>query len=83
MGALTLRRLRAKKSFKPSLWGKVSTVLQIGLVGLVLFFNTLKVRPATLLTVAVALTLAATALSGGHYFWKVFVEGLSRRKQPD
>jgi cardiolipin synthase len=83
LGALTLRRLRAKKSFKPSLWGKVSTVLQIGLVGLVLFFNTLKVRPATLLTVAVALTLAATALSGGHYFWKVFVEGLSRRKQPD
>ena len=83
LGALILRRLRAKMSFKPSLWGKVSTVLQIGLVALVLFFNTLKVRPATLLTVVVTLTLAATALSGGHYFWKVFVEGLSRRKQPD
>jgi cardiolipin synthase len=83
LGALTLRRLRSKTSFKPSLWGKISTVLQIGLVVMILFFNALKVRPDALLTALIALTLAATLLSGGHYFWKVFMGGLSRRGRLD
>jgi len=75
LGALILRRLKSTKSFKPSLWGKISTVLQMSCLTLVLFFNALGVRPAAFLAVVYILTFAATLISGGHYFWREFSGG--------
>jgi cardiolipin synthase len=81
VGALALRRLASRKSFRPSLWGKISTVLQMSCLTLVLFFNALGIRPAAFLAVLYILTFAATLISGGHYFWRGFLGRLGRQKK--
>jgi cardiolipin synthase len=68
-GAFLIYRLRGSKIFSPSLWGKISTVFQIGTVVFVLFFNALRASPL-FLTVLYFLTLAATCVSGFDYFFK-------------
>jgi cardiolipin synthase len=79
-GALALRRLGSRKTFRPSLWGKISTVLQMGCLTLVLFFNALGIHPAAFLDVLYILTFAATLISGGHYFWREILRAPGRRK---
>ncbi|MGB9006908.1 MAG: CDP-alcohol phosphatidyltransferase family protein [Candidatus Aminicenantales bacterium] len=80
-GALALRRLASRKNFRPSLWGKISTILQMSCLTLVLFFNALGIRPAAFLAVLYILTFAATLISGGHYFWRDFLGRLGRQKK--
>ena len=83
LGALVLRRVVAKKSFAPSLWGKASTICQMACLFLVLALNTLRLEPGLPLTILYALTLAVTAASGGHYFWRGFIAELRRgRREP-
>lgn len=67
LAALVVVKTLGPKPFLPSLWGKVSTVLQMGCIGLVLLFNMLGTRPPQLWGVYV-ITLAATLVSAGHYF---------------
>lgn len=80
LGAWILYRVAAVKSFTPSLWGKISTICQMTCLFLVLLFNALETRPAGLLAAVFILTLAATLLSAGHYFWAGFVKELGRRR---
>lgn len=56
------------RMFKPSIYGKMSTIFQISTVLIVLFFNwrTLAIRELQYLYWT---TGALTALSGLHYFW--------------
>ena len=79
LGAFVLLLFKKKISFKPSLWGKISTVLQMGCLSLVLLFNALETKPSGFLNAVYILTLAATAVSGAHYFWTGFVAGLRKR----
>ncbi len=68
MAAILLLRWRGRKTFYPSLMGKVSTVAQVLTVLLVLFFNSLGTSPFILSWMYQA-TVVATVLSGGHYAW--------------
>lgn len=81
LGAWILYKIAGKKSFAPSLWGKISTICQMVCLFFVLLSNALGLRPAAPLAVLLALTLAATAVSGGHYFWTGFLRELVRRRQ--
>jgi cardiolipin synthase len=67
LGALVIVQTVGPRPFLPSLWGKISTILQMGCVSLVLFFNMLGTTPRGLRWVYF-LTLAATLVSAAHYF---------------
>jgi cardiolipin synthase (CMP-forming) len=62
------------RKFPPSVWGKISTFLQIGAALVVLGARAGISAPVTL---ALALMLAATIVSGLHYIWRG-VEMLSK-----
>ena len=66
--AFVLYKLRGQKTFRPSLLGKASTVCQIMVVLLVLFFNSFQIS-SPYLSLLCLLTLALTLLSGFHYFY--------------
>ena len=80
LGAWILYRVAAVTSFTPSLWGKISTICQMICLFLVLLLNALGTRPAGFLAAVFLLTLGATLLSAGHYFWAGFVKELDRRR---
>ncbi|OGD11800.1 MAG: hypothetical protein A2Y86_06330 [Candidatus Aminicenantes bacterium RBG_13_62_12] len=82
LGAWVLYRLAAVKMFIPSLWGKLSTICQMACLFLVLLFNALGWKPGPPLAAVYLLTLAATLVSAGHYFWKGFLGEMARRKRP-
>ncbi len=67
LGALLVYKLIGPKPFLPSLWGKISTVLQMTCIGLVLLFNMMGKMPGELAWFYY-LTFAATIVSGVHYF---------------
>lgn len=78
LGALIVVQKLGPKPFLPSLWGKISTVLQMGLVCLVLFLNMLGTR-TPLLVWAYGLTFAATLVSAVHYFAARFLPWMTKR----
>jgi cardiolipin synthase len=55
------------RKFAPSVWGKISTFLQIGAALIVLGARAGIPAPVTL---ALSLMLAATIVSGLHYIWR-------------
>ena len=78
-GGLVIFRIRGRKEFPPSLYGKISTILQVGTVFWVLFSNYIRVSPwddsallspltsPAVLSALFYLTLIFTGLSGAHY----------------
>ncbi len=78
LAALLVTTLIGPKPFLPSLWGKLSTVLQMSCIGLVLLFNMLGKSP-TLLNWVYVLTAAATLASGLHYFFARLVPWIRKR----
>jgi cardiolipin synthase len=91
-GGLVIFRLRGRKEFPPSIYGKISTILQVGTVFWVLFSKYIRVSswndaallsaltsPAVLSTLYY-LTLAFTGLSGAHYVLKGIGMTFSRQK---
>jgi phosphatidylglycerophosphate synthase len=57
----------AVRKFPPSVWGKISTFLQIGAALVVLGARAGIPAPVTL---ALSLMLAGTIVSGLHYIWR-------------
>lgn len=66
ISAYVLYKLRGQKTFLPSVWGKTSTVCQMGLVLLVLLLNAMQTSPPFMIWLY-SLTLFLTILSGIHY----------------
>jgi len=66
ISAYVLYKLRGQKTFPPSVWGKASTVCQMGLVLLVLLLNALQASPPFMIWLY-SLTLFLTVISGIHY----------------
>jgi len=64
--ALVLYKRIGQKRFPPSVWGKASTVCQMGIVFLVLLFNVLQTAPSFMIWLYV-LTLFFTFVSGVQY----------------
>jgi len=64
--AFVLYKLRGQKTFRPSILGKASTVCQVMVVLLVLFFNSFQIS-SPYLSLLYLLTLVLTLLSGFHY----------------
>jgi len=79
LGVLIIVKTVGSKPFRPSIWGKASTIIQIGCVGLVLLFNALGTAPRWLLGIYI-LTLAATLISGGDYFLGRFRPWMNRKQ---
>lgn len=80
LGALIVAKVLGPRPFLPSIWGKISTVLQMACLGLVLLFNMLDIAPPHMFWVFV-LTFAATLVSGVHYFAARFVPWMINRKK--
>jgi cardiolipin synthase len=82
MGSVVIYLWKGEKDFPPSLYGKISTILQVGTVFLVLLAN--YVRSSSWIRIPLLssltsrsslltffwLTLASTAISGTHYILK-------------
>jgi cardiolipin synthase len=78
-GGVGVYLITGKKDFPPSVFGKISTVLQVGTVFLVLLANWVQASPwsrfafldwlssPSVLAAFFVLTLASTVLSGTHY----------------
>jgi cardiolipin synthase len=78
-GGVAIFGMRGRKEFPPSLYGKISTILQVGTVFWVLFSNYARISPLkeiallspltspAVLSALYYLTLVFTALSGAHY----------------
>jgi len=77
LGAYIIVKTRGSRPFVPTLWGKASTVIQIGCIFLVLGLNRLGDIPSWISWVY-ALTLAATLFSGAHYFALRFVPWIKK-----
>lgn len=67
-GALVLFLARGQKEFPPCFLGKASTFGQMGVLGLVLLFNVMRIAPS-ILNWFYYLCLAATAASAVNYFF--------------
>lgn len=67
-GALVLFLARGQKEFPPCFLGKASTFGQMGVLGLVLLFNAMRIAPS-ILNWFYYLCLAATAASAVNYFF--------------
>ena len=61
-------KLRSQKNFPPSLLGKICTVLQVTVILLVLFFNSIQVS-SPYLNLLYLLTLTFTVFSVVHYYY--------------
>ncbi len=66
ISAFVLYKRIGQKTFPPSLWGKASTVCQMGIVFLVLLFNVLQTVPSFMVWLY-GLTLVFTFVSGVQY----------------
>ncbi len=66
ISAYVLYKQRGQKIFPPSVWGKASTVCQMGIVLLVLLLNALQAS-SPFMTWLYGLTLFFTVISGIHY----------------
>ncbi len=64
--AFVFYKLRGQNTFRPSILGKASTVCQLMVVLLVLFFNSFQIS-SPYLSLLYFLTLVLTLLSGFHY----------------
>jgi cardiolipin synthase len=64
--AFLLFKWRGQKSFPPSIFGKASTVFQMGIILCVLFLNVLGTSPSFLFWLYI-LTFISTLVSGLHY----------------
>jgi cardiolipin synthase len=58
------------RTFKPSIWGKMTTAAYIITAVVVMYFNYLE-RTSILVDVGIWSSLALTLLSAGDYFWKL------------
>jgi cardiolipin synthase len=79
LGGVVIYLVKGEKNFPPSVYGKISTVLQVGAVFLVLLANyvhssswsrfpfLLSLTSPSFLSVFFALTVASTIVSGMHY----------------
>jgi cardiolipin synthase len=67
------------RDFPPSVWGKISTVIQIGAAGVVMAACT-DLVPETVRTLALAAVAAGTAWSGIHYLWRGIVMWRNTRR---
>ncbi len=79
LGAWLLFRLAGIKDFPPSLWGKISTICQMACLFFLLASNALGRTDPLSFKAIVALTLAATLVSAGHYFYAGLAAGSRRR----
>lgn len=73
--AFFVYKLRGQKNFPPSILGKICTVLQVTVILLVLFFNSIQVSSPHLNWLYL-LTLTFTVLSVAHYYYlgiKIFL----------
>ena len=66
LGALIAFKLRGRKRFDPSIFGKASTVCQFSVIFFVLFFNYTQTSPSYL-SWLYYVTLFLTIISGIHY----------------
>jgi cardiolipin synthase len=78
LGAFIVFKKRGPRPFLPTLWGKISTFLQMGLIGLVLLLNMLGTR-TPLLDWAYGLTFVSTLVSAVHYFVARFLPWMAAR----
>jgi cardiolipin synthase len=67
--ALVIHLATGLTRFPPTVYGKVTTVIQMGTVCLILLYNWLQVRSTVVVPGLVWLTLAATLFSGFHYIF--------------
>jgi cardiolipin synthase len=65
--ALVIHLATGLTRFPPTLYGKVTTVVQVVTVCFILLYNTLEIRSTVVVPGLVYLTLAATLFSGFHY----------------
>jgi len=65
--ALVIHLATGLTRFPPTLYGKITTVVQVVTVCFILLFNSLSVRSDRLIPGLVILTLFATLFSGFHY----------------
>ena len=65
--ALVIHLASGLTRFPPTLYGKITTVVQVVTVCFILLFNSLSVRSERLIPGLVVLTLVATVFSGFHY----------------
>ena len=67
--ALVIHLATGLTRFPPTLYGKITTVIQVVTVSVMLLFNSVGVRSEQIVPKLVWLTLAATIFSGLHYIW--------------
>ena len=67
--ALVIHLATGLTRFPPTLYGKITTVVQVITVCVILLYNALEIRSTVVVTGLVWLTLAATLLSGFHYIF--------------
>src|SRR5262245_48612361 len=65
--ALVIHLATGLTRFPPTVYGKVTTVVQVATVSAILFYNTLGIRSQVVVPGMVLLTLACTVFSGLHY----------------
>ena len=67
--ALVIHLATGLSRFAPTIYGKITTVVQVVTVCVILLYNHLQVRSTAVVPGLVYLTLAATLLSGFHYIF--------------
>ncbi len=65
--ALVIHLATGLTRFPPTLYGKITTVIQVVTVGVILLYNTLGILSTVVVPFLIWLTLAATLFSGFHY----------------
>jgi cardiolipin synthase (CMP-forming) len=68
LGAACVYGVTGRRRFPPSLWGKISTILQVG-AALIVLGARAGIVPVALVVPAVYSVAAGTAWSGLHYLW--------------
>ncbi len=83
VSAFVLYKRIGQKTFPPSIWGKASTVCQMGIVFLVLLFNVLQTKPSFMIWLY-GLTFFLTFVSGMQYGrWGFQLLSHSQSKAPN
>ena len=67
--ALVIHLATGLTRFPPTLYGKITTVIQVVTVSVMLLFNSVGIHSARIVPGLVYLTLVATVFSGLHYIW--------------
>lgn len=79
--ALALYLAHGRRQFRPTTFGKLTTVSEIVTLGLVLLFNHLERRHG-IVDLSIAATLALTIVSGLDYLWRTVAEIRAQGPEP-